>query len=419
LTKNYSNIPITIINIVAQVIIYYIGYVSMTNIYNESYNGIKIGLKQALLMNSEKFIRVISANIIYMAIVMVGALLFVVPGVYWGLIYLFAGIAAIIEKKEISPFKYSAGLSKGNAGGILIILLICAIPWVAAGAYVVLNNAMENTAIMTAHTVFSAMLWPLTHGFIVITYCSLKTIGEKIDTERMTSIGEGKGCMLAILSVFVIMISFIVAAYFVVTIASKNKEFRKAVMKFGSMHNALENGVKIGESNNWNSMPFGQKKILLTNSEFKDIYFIQAVSIPALKFGISPDKLDIMDKNLAKSVNSEIIELNSKKDKQNVLKYDSYKLKKSSLIKISGREWIEVVLEYVEPVGKKSFLGRQRKILYTVNDGSVTAVDYFYLVPDITKENQKLKAPADIAKKEVIVREFIGKFIFPEQKTVK
>lgn len=89
------------------------------------YLHISITLKECFIKTKGRYLRYMGVCILYFLVLIAGLLLFVIPGIYWGTIFLLATVACVLEKtKLIGSFKISKGLVRGSFWKVFLLSLI-------------------------------------------------------------------------------------------------------------------------------------------------------------------------------------------------------------------------------------------------------------------------------------------------------
>jgi len=104
-------------------------FISVALIYAgaEIYQGKEIDLRQAFASVKEKYWNYVMVSIGFFVVVISGILFFVVPGAYFGTIFIFSNLLVILENKTfIEAFQRSADLVRGHFWRVFLFSLITA-----------------------------------------------------------------------------------------------------------------------------------------------------------------------------------------------------------------------------------------------------------------------------------------------------
>jgi hypothetical protein len=134
----------------------------------------KITLEECFLKAKGIYWRFIGVILMYSLFYWAGLLLFVIPGIYLGIIFLLAFVAVVLEKKDVDPFKISRALIKGSFWKVFLISLLLSIMLLfCLYLAVYLDKILAETFII----IFSPFSWVVT----VLLYYRLK---EKREAEQ-------------------------------------------------------------------------------------------------------------------------------------------------------------------------------------------------------------------------------------------
>ncbi len=92
-------------------------YVALVIAASKRYRNEATGIADCFVATKGKYWRVIGVVAICFLIALVGILFFVIPGIYWGIVFCLSDLVVIIEgRKGTGPFKMSSQLVKGFFG---------------------------------------------------------------------------------------------------------------------------------------------------------------------------------------------------------------------------------------------------------------------------------------------------------------
>ncbi len=104
-------------------------FVSIALVYvaSEIYQGKEIDLNKVFVIVKGKYWNYVTVSIAFLVVVVSGILFFVVPGAYFGTIFIFADLLVILENKIfVEAFKRSADLVRGHFLKVFLFSLVTA-----------------------------------------------------------------------------------------------------------------------------------------------------------------------------------------------------------------------------------------------------------------------------------------------------
>lgn len=170
-----------------------ISYVVLVGVISEfvssRYLEKEASIKKGLLKTFSKFFRLIIVTILLYSITILGAILIIIPGIIFFLMYCLAPVCAIVEDTGIlKSLKRSKELAKGYKGELFLIFALLNI------LFGVINNLI-NSALMQfdffnvyigaiASYLFTSAVTPLTYTILVIFYYDKKIRKEDFAIEH-------------------------------------------------------------------------------------------------------------------------------------------------------------------------------------------------------------------------------------------
>ncbi len=164
-------------------------------------------LKRSFVSVEEPFWHYVGAVAVYWLSVSIGTCLLLVPGVYLGTIFCFAGYVAVLEGRSVfSAFRRSRRIVRGSFWRVFAVLLVVTAVQVvvslAIGWLGQLHRALETVASIVCWT----LLWPFYIGVRVVLYQALA--GPKAEREapppEQAEKGGKRRVVLAVLLVLVL-----------------------------------------------------------------------------------------------------------------------------------------------------------------------------------------------------------------------
>lgn len=164
----------------------------------------EIDLKRSFLETGNKIWPLIIASIFYFLIAAAGCLFFLIPGIYFGIIFLFVGTVVVLENSDLfTSIKRSQQLIQGHFWSVfsLSFLLVCLFLPIL-GLYV-LNITNELETIMIGFIFMLVM--PYYNVVHVQLFLKLKQLKSEISPLKET--GKKTGCLgcLSIVGLFIIV----------------------------------------------------------------------------------------------------------------------------------------------------------------------------------------------------------------------
>ncbi|MFW6129836.1 MAG: hypothetical protein ACOC56_01555 [Atribacterota bacterium] len=182
------------------------------------YNKEKINFKDCFLKRREYFWRFIKTYILYGISVIGGLILLIIPGLYMGAVFFVSPAASVLEdRKNVSPFRFSKKVVKGNFWTVLALLLIIAVVPMAImylffllfpSAHLNVEPVYNRRIYVIALNILNIIYMPFASGIGVMVYHKLKErkkqelYSEDIEIPRKS----GMSCCLGALLVLVIIV---------------------------------------------------------------------------------------------------------------------------------------------------------------------------------------------------------------------
>lgn len=138
-------------------------------------SGHETTFRECLIQTKGRYWRVIGVEVQCFLIFVVGLLLLVVPGIYWGTLFSLAALAAVLEtRKNISSLRMSKELVKGSFWKVFLIgLIMLALGSSLEFATFGLSKISQNLATI-AQEVFAIFYFPFSGAVGTVLYLRLK-----------------------------------------------------------------------------------------------------------------------------------------------------------------------------------------------------------------------------------------------------
>lgn len=164
-----------------------------------------------------KILPYLLASVLLTFILLYSTVLFIIPGLYFSVIYSLVLIAVIVEdEKKISPFKMSAALVKGYFWTVVLyglaalllmipVLLVCAVPVIIALSLTagksaeMLTNLGSNVLFIFVIYIVQALIMPYFQSIGYMIYAKLKEARKGAPELAKAKLKPGEhGCLMAI-----------------------------------------------------------------------------------------------------------------------------------------------------------------------------------------------------------------------------
>jgi hypothetical protein len=367
------------------------------------YNRKDINVLSAMEIGFKRLIRSVVTLFLYTFSIMGGLVLLVIPGLVFAIKYSLTMPAAILEDADVSPFKLSAKLTKGNFMPILISLAIIYIP-VFVPSILFYREILTNYKFMFIVMIPGILLGPVMQGIAVLWYEKLKeSKKEEIKTENLKGMSTGAGCLVVLL-----MYILIVAAVAGISVAAyRVPAFQKIMLAFLGRDGKFGNGVKFEPPEGWRLMPAGNERFMIMQAApCPGMQLVQVYSEPWAGLGFTENDM--------KPENGKIAEKLCNDEKQRYArypklaeKYNKFAFLGSKPVKAGGRGWVAAEFESKDEACaaiKREFW----KFYYTMYGADIIVLSYSGT--DYTDKDDMDKTAAA----EASIMNMLGSAQFPE-----
>ena len=372
-----------------------------------------IGVKAAFRAAKGKYWRYFKAQIVYALIALIGFLLLVVPGVYWGTLFSFAPIAVVLEKDTaVNPFKISKSLIRGAFWRVFVLGLIttilfplfCLLPLFFVFHRLQLSQPIK----VVLGQIFMICYIPLLTIIQVTLYHTLKgreQAQQVVGAEASSQRGKEPGWLTAF-GLFMLLIALTLfwrsrlGAYFKTEkgsrIVSHILEGESSKVAFPI---AFPGGVTLEKPSGWlvikrlgsevgyDLMKLGNK--VITDCTIRSIPLENPNDDPVIGHGISEE---IVRREVRR-----MLGLSSK----------MYGPEGVRVLNLANHAWEEYTLNSTWRKMYGSKVNTQKHV-YSIVNGSVLIASYRYTLQDITDETQAKRAKVD-SKTEQLKKELLPK----------
>ncbi len=270
--------------------------------------------------------RVLATAVINGIIIFAGIILFVLPGLYWALKYIFVIQAAVAEDKNLSPFKISAKLTSDK---MLYSFLT------VVGAYILVLVPYYIVIYATKGNFWMHMLFGLPVAFFTTAaqavhyaaYDNLKSLeGKEIksDDNSLKGLGTASGCLIGAAG-FAVIFSVITGISMLAVSKGKIDYFARKI--FGG-EISIDEKAKINLKKGWFSIPdkkYYDTHVLVKLDNDRDFRFVTLRIVPldnALVKGIKTTSKQDEIITAIESIERDYMEKTGKIE--NVLSWDSF-----------------------------------------------------------------------------------------------
>jgi len=325
-------------------------------------------LKECFFKTKGIYWRFIGVNLMYFLISVAGLLLFVIPGIYLGTIFLLAPIVVALEKKGIRPFETSKALVKGSFWKVFLLNLITFV-LLLFGLYF----GRFNETIKILADIFVTFCASFLTVATVILYHKLKEKREAEQSLQKIEVPIKRGPIGCFSAIGLIILIIILATCW--TLGLRGTRASEYIKNTLSPEIALSGGVTLerpyGRFVIRGRPPEPEKRYKLIRFGFGDSIssIITLWSIPIKDLNVAKDALSLDNQVLGDNILNHI--------KKSLLAEALYKAHKPQPIKtiaLGGRKWGEFnyVLECHGEKAKKDVW----KNYYTIYDDYILVVSY-------------------------------------------
>ncbi len=373
-----------------------------------------IVLKESFVQVKGKYWRYICVGILYLLILGTGLLLFLIPGIYWGTIFSLAGLVVVLEKRrDISPFKISKILVRGNFWKVFflgLIMLVLSLPPLFLLRTARIN---ENLAIIVGR-VFYIFLGPFSTSVSVTLYHVLRDRKEsELAVVPEARVKRGKGC-LGCLGTVGLVISIIVlsvcwgSGLMKFSRTERGSQISEYIKETISQQITFRQGPTLERPKGWLVIEGrAPKRYNLFRFENKEIKGLKLYCIATEDLNISKSLLTLDNQLLG----DRIWEQNIKGSAIVQKLFQRYEPKAVNVIKLGDRCWAEYTLEEVQET-KYATVIHISKNVYTIFDGHVLVGSYGYCYR--TKEaGETVKLGRDLLTEEEQIQSILMSLKFP------
>ncbi len=369
----------------------------------EQYHNIPINFKEAFTRTKSLIWSFMGVSALYVLLIALGWLLFIIPGIYWGIIFCLAGTVLVLEKTNfIDAFKISKTLIRGHFWKVIFLFFIFSIIqsfFFGAILYFSLLYPQLQMGLYSLMMVFSGVVLSTLN---IVLYNQLKDIhGLNLP------VSEGKkkwgfGCLGCLGALIMAILFLALASMWLVQWGAFVKSeqgtrlWQKAANTFSPVLRFPENIILVRPQGYW-AFPMSGKEFeytLMTVQEGRlNSFKIEALSPTEL--GLDPENL-ILDNGL---IGDKILEKDLKEAKllgedKNIGFKDS-----ARIVDIDGRRWERYEVKWNDELRTNG----RRVSLYTIEGDYIFVIFYdYYESHPLTQNEEAVVRPADEDIKNII-----------------
>ena len=413
MVKSHDQLWISLIGsvlIIAGLLVVVWGSIALIIAIANRYENKKITIKSCFLEVKGNYWRYCLIALIYFLIVFVGLLIFVIPGIYWGVIFCLSYIVVVLEKSgNLIPFIRSKELVKGNFWRMFCLGYIGSIPFSVFG---MISGFYGVNPVLMMISYYASIIFtlPFSLSISVISYYTLKEIkGNAIGTELKRA-NSKSGCCLGCLTaagliiIIVVLVPFIMGKFLKTETGVRVSEGIKERLSHDII---LPGGVNLQRPEGWlaqkterdktqyNLVRFGRHKISKIT-----IWSIPINELAIPKTHFSLDDAVISDMILDKTINREDLPETYKDF------YMGYEPQPVNILELGDRLWGELTFKKVRDINNRTMVDIWRHI-YTVFDDYIIIVSYSC--------SYRMGLAGVIERAEDEVKEIISTISFPKE----
>ena len=398
-------------------------YVALVIAASKRYRNEAIGIVDCFVATKGKYWRVIGVVAICFLISLAGLLLFVIPGIYWGIIFCLSDLVVIIEgRKETGPLKMSSQLVKGFFWKTFWFLTIISLPFLLPSIPALTLTKTNPKLAGFLVNVLQALVMPFFIVGQVFLYYRLKDIKATELSKNPEAINKSRyGCLFAVgLTIAIIILSGIWISQIGRFIYSEiGYSFAQKVIAKISPSIVFPEGVTLDRP--------GERWVLQKTTprlEYVLFHFkrqkgqtigVRLYTCPLKDLDLGGKTVDLLDQNIGKKIRYENLDKNEFNRKSWERKHGVFETKSIKVVNLNNRSWGECVLVASNPTFSTKKQGYVWKIYYTpVKDKMLIAdLGYTFAIEEI----QQPETPkGDLAEEEKLAIGIIGSIKFPSAK---
>jgi len=182
------------ITMIVGMIVSFWAYIALIFAVFEKSNERGVNIKEAFTSTKNKIWRFAGISLFCFLLFVVGSLLFIVPGMYWGVIFALAGLVVVLEDAAFfESLKRSKVLIKGNFWPIFFLSWI--LFFIFAPQFFIYKSDISTVAKLLTSVFFSILFTPWWIVIDVSIYSRLKKSKSDIEQQEEGEVKKGGGCL--------------------------------------------------------------------------------------------------------------------------------------------------------------------------------------------------------------------------------
>lgn len=398
-------------------------YIALVIAASKRYRNEETGVADCFTTTKGKYWRVIGVVSICFLISLAGLLLFVIPGIYWGIIFCLSDLVVIIDgRKETCPLKMSSQLIKGFFWKTFWFLTIISLPFLLPSIPALTLTKTNPKLSGFLANVFHALLMPFFVVGQVFLYHRLKEIKATELSEAQEGMRKsGNGCLLAIgLTVAIVILSGIWISQIGRFIYSEvGFSIAQKVIAKISPPIVFPEGVTLDRpSDRWvlqKTTPRLEYTLFHFKKQKGQTIGVRLYTCPLKDLGLEGKVIDLSDQEIAKKIRYENLDKNEFVKKTWERKHGVFETRSIKVVTLRDHSWGECVLVASNPVSSVKKQGYVWKIYYTPVKDKMLIADFGYTFP--IGETPDPEVPkGNLTEEEKLAVDIIGSINFTDVK---
>ncbi|MBF0216676.1 MAG: hypothetical protein HQL30_06760 [Candidatus Omnitrophica bacterium] len=396
-------------------------YIALVIAASKRYRNEETAVADCFTATKGKYWRVIGVVSICFLISLAGLLLFVIPGIYWGIIFCLSDLAVIIEgRKGNGSLKMSSQLIKGFFWKTCCFLAIISFPFLLPPIPALALTKTHPKLAGFLVNVFQALVMPFLIAGQVLLYHKLKEIKATEPGNDPEAINRSRsGCLLAAaLIIAIIALSGIWISQIGRFIYSKTGySFAQKVLATISPPIVFPEGVTLDRpSGRWvlkQTTPRLEYTLVHFKRQKGQTIAVRLYSHPLKDLGLELSAVDLSDQNIGKKIRYENLEKNELIRKSLEQEHGVFETRSIKVVNLRDHSWGECVLVASDPVSSVKNEGYVWKIYYTPVKDKMLIADFGYTFP--IGETPDPEVPkGNLAEEEKLAVDMIGSVKFKD-----
>lgn len=372
-------------------------------------NDAKLGFKEYLARTRKVYWRVIGTEILVFLIFIFGLLLFVIPGIYWGILFSFAALAAILETKaKGDPLGVSKLLVKGSF--FKVFLFQSVLLFFYAGILLISSglNRLHESLGSVSHQILDLFYFSFSGIAQTIFYLRLREYRKSHPLLKQTEVKSKRGwlgclAILGLIPAIIGLICFWLVMVFQFFQTEKGTQLKEYIQRTYSARVEFPGGAYLERPAGWfvfrrQVRPLSYQ--LDNVNKDRKIRKLILSSIPLNDLGISNNLVALDDPALTQNFYKKLKETNPIFQEF----VDSFEVQPPVSIRLRNRNWLEFTL--------KSIKGSSPSIRETLWFHIYTIFEDYLLVASYSYSYRQSEEKEAAAKEELEIKKIIESISF-------